>query len=69
MDLEKAVDFGFFLGPIVKGLFFGLRTLYSYTHNYGWAILLLTIIIKIVFTPFMQKSSPRRRRCRRCSRK
>jgi len=55
MDLEDAVDFGFF-GPIAKGLFFALRYFYSFTKNYGWAIVLLTILIKIIFTPFTQMS-------------
>lgn len=55
MDLEKAVDFGFW-GPIAKGLFIGLQWLHGYTGNYGWAIVILTILIKLIFTPFMQKS-------------
>jgi YidC/Oxa1 family membrane protein insertase len=56
MDLEHAVDFGFYLAPIVKALFFGLRKLFTYTNNYGWAIVILTVLIKLIFTPFMQKS-------------
>lgn len=56
MDLEHAVDFGIYLAPIVKGLFFSLRALHKYTNNYGWAIVLLTVLIKLIFTPFMQKS-------------
>jgi YidC/Oxa1 family membrane protein insertase len=55
MDLNKAVDFGFF-APITKALFFGMRTLYQFTRNYGLAIVLITIIIKIIFTPFTQMS-------------
>jgi YidC/Oxa1 family membrane protein insertase len=55
MDLEKAVDFGFW-GPIAKGLFIGLQWLHGYTGNYGWAIVILTFLIKLIFTPFMQKS-------------
>lgn len=55
MDLENAVDFGFF-GPITKALFFALRYFYDFTKNWGWAIVLLTILIKILFVPFMQKS-------------
>ena len=55
MDLKKAVDFGFF-GPITKALFFALREFYKFTTNYGWAIVLITILIKIIFTPFTQMS-------------
>jgi YidC/Oxa1 family membrane protein insertase len=55
MDLNKAVDFGFF-GPITKALFFALRIFYNFTRNYGWAIVLITILIKIIFTPFTQMS-------------
>ena len=55
MDLSKAVDFGFF-GPITKSLFFTLREFYKFTKNYGLAIVLITILIKIIFTPFTQMS-------------
>ncbi|MCI0412864.1 membrane protein insertase YidC [bacterium] len=55
MDLKNAVDFGFF-GPITKALFFGMRECYKFTSNYGWAIVLITIVIKIIFTPFTQMS-------------
>jgi YidC/Oxa1 family membrane protein insertase len=55
MELENVVDFGFF-GPITKALFFALRSFHKYTNNWGLAIVLLTIVIKIVFVPFMQKS-------------
>lgn len=55
MDLENAVDFGFF-SPIAKGLFFALRYFHKFTNNYGWSIVLLTILIKIIFTPFTQMS-------------
>ncbi|HJZ13347.1 MAG TPA: membrane protein insertase YidC, partial [Acidobacteriota bacterium] len=55
MDLQQAVDFGFF-GPIAKALFFALRYFFSFTKNYGWAIVLLTVLIKIIFTPFTQMS-------------
>ncbi len=55
LDLEDAVDFGFF-SPIAKGLFFALRYFHTFTKNYGWSIVLLTILIKIIFTPFTQMS-------------
>lgn len=39
--------FGFFKGII----FSSLQFFYNYTHNYGWAIILVTIVIKLLFTP------------------
>jgi YidC/Oxa1 family membrane protein insertase len=55
MDLKNAVDFGFF-APITRALFFALRWMYSFTKNYGIAIVLITILIKLIFTPFTQMS-------------
>jgi YidC/Oxa1 family membrane protein insertase len=55
MDLKDAIDFGFF-APITKALFFTLRKMYTFTHNYGLAIVLITILIKLIFTPFTQMS-------------
>jgi YidC/Oxa1 family membrane protein insertase len=55
LNLEDAINFGFF-SPIAKALFFILRYFYTFTGNYGWAIVLLTILIKIIFTPFTQMS-------------
>ena len=55
LELEEAVDFGFF-GPIARFFSTALRFFYKYTNNWGWAIVLLTIVVKIIFTPFMQKS-------------
>src|SRR5262249_30131032 len=54
-NLESAIDFGYFK-PVTIPLYYTLRYFYGFTKNYGWAILLLTVAIKIIFTPFMQKS-------------
>jgi len=54
-NLSAAVDYGWFTF-LAKPLLVMLRWFYSYTHNYGIAIILLTIIIKIVFWPLTQKS-------------
>ncbi len=54
-DLSDAIDYGWFTYP-GKLLLVALRWFYSFTHNYGIAIILLTIIIKIVFWPLTQKS-------------
>ncbi len=53
--LEKALDYGFFT-IVAKPLVFLLQFLYSYVHNYGVAIILMTIIIKALFWPLSQKS-------------
>ena len=53
--LGKALQFGVF-GPIARGLLWALSWLYGFTHNYGWAIIVLTIIIKILLYPLQHKS-------------
>jgi YidC/Oxa1 family membrane protein insertase len=54
-DMQKALDYGFF-SVIAKPLVTLLQFFYSYAGNYGTAIILLTIIIKIIFWPLSQKS-------------
>lgn len=54
-DLEKAIDFGMF-DIIAKPLLYTLKYLNNVTHNYGIAIIILTIIIKILFFPLTHKS-------------
>ena len=54
-DLTRAVDFGWFTF-LAKPLLLVLRWFYKYTHNYGVAIILLTVIIKIIFWPLTHKS-------------
>ncbi len=54
-SLDKAVDFGWF-DIIAKPLVVALEWFHQYTHNYGIAIILLTIVIKILFWPLSHKS-------------
>jgi len=54
-DLSKIIDFGFF-DFIARPLLHVLKFFYSYVGNYGIAIILLTIIIKLIFWPLTQKS-------------
>ncbi|NDV25097.1 membrane protein insertase YidC [Desulfovibrio sp. JC010] len=54
-ELSKAVDFGWF-DIIAKPLVVALEWFHQYTHNYGIAIILLTIVIKIIFWPLSHKS-------------
>lgn len=55
LGLEHVIDFGFF-SIIALPLFWILKLFYKITHNYGWAIILLTIIIRIPFIPLINKS-------------
>lgn len=52
---EEAVDFGFF-SLLAKPFFHILKFFYSYVGNYGFAIIILTILIKLAFWPLTQKS-------------
>jgi YidC/Oxa1 family membrane protein insertase len=54
-ELTKAMDFGFF-SPIARPLLATLNFFYSYVGNYGLAIILVTVIIKILFWPLTHKS-------------
>jgi YidC/Oxa1 family membrane protein insertase len=50
--LEKLIDWGFF-GVIAKPLFLWLNWVNDHwTFNYGWAIILVTLIINLVLFPF-----------------
>ncbi|SHF09289.1 protein translocase subunit yidC [Desulfacinum infernum DSM 9756] len=54
-NLERALDFGWFTF-LAKPLLVFLKWLYNYFHNYGIAIIILTVIIKILFWPLTHKS-------------
>ena len=61
--LEDTIDFGWFIygswtpvKAVAKPLFSVLRYIYDYTHNFGWAIIILTIGIKLLFVPLQYKS-------------
>jgi YidC/Oxa1 family membrane protein insertase len=55
-DLEGLVDFGFF-GIIAKPLFLWLKwTFEHWVSNWGWSIIILTIIINIVLFPLRLSS-------------
>lgn len=53
-SLQDSIDLGWF-GFIAEPLLVVLKFFYRYTHNYGIAIILLTIIIKILFHPLTRK--------------
>jgi len=49
-DLRGLVNFGFF-NRIARPLFLWLKWTYKYVHNWGWAIVLQTLIISILLLP------------------
>lgn len=54
-ELKKAVDFGFF-DFLAKPFLLLMNLIYQFIPNYGIAIIILTILIKIVFWPLGTKS-------------
>ncbi len=55
VGLEHIVDFGFF-SIIALPLFWVLKFFYQLTGNYGWAIIILTTVVRIPFIPLVNKS-------------
>jgi YidC/Oxa1 family membrane protein insertase len=57
--LERAIDFSRFslLYVLSKYLFLALRWIHGYVGNYGVAIILLTIVLRVGFFPLMYRSS------------
>lgn len=45
-----------FFGLFKIWLLLALKFLYGFTHNYGWALILLTCVIKLLFTPLTHMS-------------
>jgi YidC/Oxa1 family membrane protein insertase len=63
IGLEDTIDFGWFIfgswsfvKVVAKPIFYVLRYLYEFTHNYGLSIILLTVGIKLMFSPLQYKS-------------
>jgi YidC/Oxa1 family membrane protein insertase len=57
--LVRMIDYGWFgnkFAFLVKPLLKVLAFFYGITHNYGWSIIFMTIIIKILFSPLTHKS-------------
>ena len=54
-QLYEIIDFGIF-DFIARPLLYVLNFFYSFVGNYGVAIILLTVLIKIIFWPLTQKS-------------
>jgi YidC/Oxa1 family membrane protein insertase len=56
LGLENAIDFGDWLKWLAIPLLITLKFLYGYVGNYGIAIIILTILIKLIFWPLGNKS-------------
>jgi len=56
ISLEPLLDFGFF-GPIGKYLFLSLQFIHAHiTSNWGWSIVLLTVLINVLILPLRVKT-------------
>ena len=60
IGLEKLLNFGFF-GIIALPLFYSMKFVQRYIGNYGWAIVILTVGIRILFFPIMYRGQIRMR--------
>ena len=49
-DLRALINFGFF-GVIARPLFLWLKWTYGWVHNWGWAIVIQTLIINLALLP------------------
>ena len=54
LGLEHVIDYGFF-SIIARPLFWILKFFYRFLGNYGWSIILLTIVVRIPFIPLVSK--------------
>ena len=54
-QLDEVIDLGWF-SMVAKPLLQALKFFYQYVHNYGIAIIIVTVIIKILFYPLTYKS-------------
>lgn len=54
-NFTEIIDYGWF-SILAKPLIWFLKNLYKYIPNYGFNIIILTIIIKIIFWPLTEKS-------------
>ena len=55
LQLVRAIDFGF-LSPIVVPLLIALKWVHGLVGNWGWAIIVLTILINVLIFPLRHRS-------------
>ena len=53
-NLAEVIDFGFF-SFLVRPLLFSLKWINGFVHNYGWSIVLLTLLLTLLLFPFRLK--------------
>ncbi|MDO4223054.1 MAG: membrane protein insertase YidC [Acinetobacter sp.] len=53
--LNQTVDYGW-LWPIAQLLFIGLEFFHKIVQNWGWSIILLTVLVKLILWPLSSKS-------------
>jgi len=63
IGIEDTIDFGWFVfgswsvvKAVAKPIFYVLRFINDFTHNFGVTIILLTMMLKILFVPLQYKS-------------
>jgi len=57
VKLEKMMNFGMaIIRPFSIAFYYTLQFLYKILHNYGWAIILFSVLIKLVLYPLTRKS-------------
>ncbi len=56
VGLENAIDFGSWIKWLALPLLMALNFLYKFVHNYGIAIIIITLATKILFWPLGNKS-------------
>ncbi|NBQ17210.1 membrane protein insertase YidC [bacterium] len=59
--LEKVLDYGFF-SPVAKGMLYLLKLCNNYVNNFGVAIILITLLLKLLLLPFTFKGEQKARK-------
>lgn len=64
--IDRSVDLGWaWFAPLTRGFGWLLQALYTFIPNYGWAIIVLTILVRVVTAPLTVKQMRSMERLRR----
>lgn len=55
--LEQLLDYSGILAPLARVLLWVLNYLYGFLHNYGWAIVVMTLLINLLLLPLNLRSA------------